>query len=219
MSGGTGGWAVEKPSTRAEHQVADTVGLDSELSQQLQRLSKKDPTTRLKSLNRILELITEKASDTLQAFIPPWSRALKRLVMDDNRSVRIATMMVMSSLAEKAGRGIAPYVMSIIPYWHLAQHDEELEVQRRACEGFRSTFPGAKAVKAVILCHKEVSSATKPIGGTLCCCESNLRKILKPKASCDDLYVLRKGSEKTLYLAMKISAFERSSELFWTLSL
>lgn len=130
--------------------------LDSELAQQLQKLSKRDATTRLKSLQMIKVLIPEKNCEDATAMLSPWAYSFCRLVMDSNRSVRAEACTVMGILATIVGRRLVPFLKIIIPAWFLAQHDDFKEVAAAATSGMEATFPGSKSTGALLFCRSEV---------------------------------------------------------------
>lgn len=130
--------------------------LDGELAQQLQRLTKRDATTRLKSLQTLRSVVATKSEDDMRCMLGPWSYYFSRLVMDSNRSVRAEACTVMGAVAAAAGRNLAPFIKSIYPHWFLAQHDESPEVVSAATSSLQSAFPGDKATEVVLFCRNEV---------------------------------------------------------------
>lgn len=138
--------------------AAIPVELDGDLAQQLQKLSKRDATTRLKALQSLGTLIPQRSSEDAAAMLPPWAYSFSRLVMDANRGVRAEACTVMGVLSIAVGRGLAPYVKSVIPSWFLARHDDSKEVAAAATASLETAFPGTKTTDALFFCRNEVSS-------------------------------------------------------------
>ncbi|KAL4534477.1 hypothetical protein Ndes2526A_g05373 [Nannochloris sp. 'desiccata'] len=130
--------------------------LDGELSQQLQRLTKRDATTRLKALQTLRSLVSEKSEDDVKYMLSPWAYSFGRLVMDTNRAVRAEACLAMGAMATAAGRNMAPFIKFLYPYWLLAQHDVSNEVVSAATSSMQATFPGKKAADVLIFCRNEV---------------------------------------------------------------
>ena len=130
--------------------------LDGELSQQLQRLTKRDSTTRMKSLQALRELAAIKPVTDLLVMLPSWAYLFGRLVMDANRSVRCEACLAMGAVAAAIGRDIAPYLKALLPAWYLAQFDAQAEVSAAAQVSLRGAFPGDKESGAVLFCSTEV---------------------------------------------------------------
>lgn len=131
--------------------------LDPDFAQQIQRLSKKDPKTRIKSLEALHGLTERKSVEELKRFLVPWSCIFRKLLDDPSREVRYAAILEMGALAERIGRLIAPYVKKFVPWWFLAQYDSDRDIQVSAKESFENTFPGPKKAQAVLYCHEEVT--------------------------------------------------------------
>ena len=131
--------------------------LDGELAQQLQRLSKRDSTTRVKALQALRALIPAKSQAEVLAMLPAWAYLFGRLVMDAHRGVRAEACLAMGAVAAAAGRGLAPSLKALLPPWYLAQYDGHAEVAAAAAATLREAFPGAKERGAVMFCRAEVS--------------------------------------------------------------
>jgi hypothetical protein len=130
--------------------------LDGELAQALQRLSKRDATTRLKAAAALRALVAAKPEADVLAALPAWSYLFARLVMDAHHGVRAEAAAAMGAFAAAAGRGLAPSVRAVVPPWLLAQHDPRAEVAAVARAAFEASFPGAKGPEAVRYCRAEV---------------------------------------------------------------
>lgn len=73
------------PSEGEEGHISGNV--DSEMSQHLRRLSKRDPTTKLKALRALRELVEGKDPAEVAPVLPAWGYSFRRLAMDNNRYV------------------------------------------------------------------------------------------------------------------------------------
>ncbi|OAO89795.1 hypothetical protein AXX17_AT5G57770 [Arabidopsis thaliana] len=82
---------------------ASFLDLDSEVAQHLQRLSRKDPTTKIKALASLSELVKQKQGKELLPIIPQWTFEYKKLILDYSRDVRRATHDVMTNVVTGAG--------------------------------------------------------------------------------------------------------------------
>ncbi|KAL0735081.1 hypothetical protein Bca4012_011291 [Brassica carinata] len=95
-------------SSVSNEDSAPLMDLDSEMAQHLQRLSRKDPTTKIKALTSLSELVKQKKGKELLPLIPQWTFEYKKLILDYNRDVRRATHEVMTNVV--TGVGLLPNV-------------------------------------------------------------------------------------------------------------
>lgn len=131
--------------------------IDSEVAQHLKRLSRKDPTTKLKALASLSELLKQKSGKDVASIIPQWVFEYKKLLMDYNRDVRRATHDTMTNLVMAAGREIAPHLKSLMGPWWFSQFDSVSEVSQSAMQSLQAAFPAQeKRVDALILCTSEI---------------------------------------------------------------
>ncbi|KAF9597736.1 hypothetical protein IFM89_021223 [Coptis chinensis] len=131
--------------------------VDSEVAQHIKRLGRKDPTTKLKALASLSELFKQKNREDIVQIIPQWAFEYKRLLQDYNREVRRATHDTMTSLVSTVGRGLAPYLKSLMGPWWLSQFDPVTEVSQAARRSLQDAFPAKeKRLDALILCTEEI---------------------------------------------------------------
>ncbi|XP_062086702.1 E3 ubiquitin-protein ligase listerin isoform X2 [Humulus lupulus] len=131
--------------------------IDSEVALHLKRLARKDPTTKLKALSSLSELIKEKPGKDLVTAIPQWAFEYKRLLMDYNREVRRATHDTMTNLVTVVGRDLAPHLKCLMGPWWLSQFDSVFEVAQSAKRSLQAAFPASeKRLDALILCTSEI---------------------------------------------------------------
>ncbi|XP_076904678.1 E3 ubiquitin-protein ligase listerin-like [Bidens hawaiensis] len=133
------------------------IDIDAELAQQLKRLSRKDPTTKLKALTTLSTLLKDKSAKDVLPAIPQWAFEYKKLLMDYNRDVRRATHDTMATLVTTVGRDLAPHVKSLMGPWWFSQFDPVYEVSQVAKRSLEAAFPAQeKRLDALMLCTDEV---------------------------------------------------------------
>jgi len=130
--------------------------LEGEISQQLQKLLKKDATTKAKALQSLQFAIQDKSPEAVELALPFWSYVYPKLLMDNNRSVRSEACLAMGKLGTKLGRRIAPYVKNIFPPWWLTSFDVHREVAHAAKSSLQLVFPDEKLKEAVIYSNSEI---------------------------------------------------------------
>ncbi|KAJ1274115.1 hypothetical protein BS78_05G038000 [Paspalum vaginatum] len=134
-----------------------TPDVDGEVLQNLKRLGRKDPTTKLKALSTLSILFGQKTSEEVVQIVPQWSFEYKRLLLDYNREVRRATHEAMSSLVTSVKKGIAPHLKSLMGPWWFSQFDPAPEVAQVARRSFEAAFPQSdRRLDALMLCVKEI---------------------------------------------------------------
>lgn len=62
----------------------------------------------------------------------------------------------MAALATALGRGLAPYLKSLVPCWWLAQFDGYAEAAAAARAGLAAAFPASKQRDVLLFCRSEV---------------------------------------------------------------
>ncbi|CAK7351987.1 unnamed protein product [Dovyalis caffra] len=131
--------------------------IDGEVAQQLKRLGRKDPTTKLKALQTLSALFKEKSGKEIVLIIPQWGYEYKKLLLDYNREVRRATHETMTNLVAAVGRDLAPYLKSLMGPWWFSQFDPVSEVSLAAKRSLQAAFPAQeKRLDALILCTSEI---------------------------------------------------------------
>lgn len=131
--------------------------IDGELAQHLKRLSRKDPTTKLKALTTLSTLLKQKSAKDVSPIIPQWAFEYKKLLLDYNREVRRASHDTMANLVSAVGRDLAPHLKSLMGPWWFSQFDAVNEVSQAAKRSFQAAFPAQdKRLDALMLCTDEV---------------------------------------------------------------
>jgi hypothetical protein len=133
--------------------------IDGEVAQHLKRLSRKDPTTKLKALTSLSALIKEKSSNSKEILpiIPQWGFEYKKLLLDYNRDVRRATHETMTNLVSVVGRDLAPHLKTLMGPWWFSQFDPVHEVSQAAKRSLQAAFPAQeRRLDALVLCTSEI---------------------------------------------------------------
>ncbi|KAG0592544.1 hypothetical protein KC19_1G261500 [Ceratodon purpureus] len=153
--GGYVGSSLIETTVSAEREVSQDV--DGEAALHLKRLSKRDPTTKLKALAALRTLFKEHSVTELDAILLSWVFEYKRLAQDNNRQVRENAHGAMGDLTTNAGRGLARHLRSLMGAWWVSQFDPSREVAEAAQRSFQATFPDRKKrVDALIYCLKDI---------------------------------------------------------------
>ncbi|KAG5403658.1 hypothetical protein IGI04_009777 [Brassica rapa subsp. trilocularis] len=144
-------------SSMSNEDSAPFLDLDSEMAQHLQRLSRKDPTTKIKALTSLSELVKQKKGKELVPLIPQWTFEYKKLILDYSRDVRRATHDVMTNVVTGVGRDLAPHLKSIMGPWWFSQFDLVSEVSQAAKSSLQAAFPAQeKRLDVLNLCSAEI---------------------------------------------------------------
>ncbi|CAK9166923.1 unnamed protein product [Ilex paraguariensis] len=131
--------------------------IDGEVAQHLKRLSRKDPTTKLKALSSLSQLLKQKSAKEIAPIIPQWAFEYKKLLLDYNREVRRTTHDTMTDLVSVVRRDLAPHLKSLMGPWWFSQFDSVYEVSQAAKRSFQVAFPAPdKRLEALILCVNEI---------------------------------------------------------------
>lgn len=134
--------------------------LNGQVGQQLQKLTKRDATTRLKALQALKQLVEDEKAGVsegdVRLLLGPWAYAFKRCVFDGNRLIRMEACHLMTTIALIAKKDLRGVLKFVYPCWYMAQFDESVEVATVARNGLTSVFPGSKAFEALLYCRVEV---------------------------------------------------------------
>lgn len=154
FGGYVGSTRIDMTSTTEQSTLLD---IDGEVAQHLRRISKKDPTTKLKALTSLSTLFRQIPVSELCQIAPAWVFEYKRLVQDNSRQVRQAAHDAMANLAFTIGRGLAPHLRFVMGAWWLGQFDPFTEVSEAAKQSFQVAFPvQEKRLEALIFCGNEI---------------------------------------------------------------
>ena len=116
---------------------------DSALNFVLRKLTKRDPTTKLKALDELTAHLTSVDPATIGALMPGLLYALDRLYSDNDRRVRETLQAVLAVLVERAKReSFSPAnLRQLFPLWWSWQHDSVKEVSRRSRAVWKLLLP------------------------------------------------------------------------------
>lgn len=144
-------------STLSAEAPTPYVDIDAEVAQHLKRLSRKDPTTKLKALMALSEILKAKSAKEIVPIIPQWAFEYKKLLLDYNREVRRATHDTMTCFVRAVGRDLAPHLKFLMGPWWFSQFDSTLEVSQAAKRSFQAAFQAPdKRLEALMLCTNEI---------------------------------------------------------------
>ncbi|CAK1598368.1 unnamed protein product [Parnassius mnemosyne] len=133
-------------------------GLNTEYALCFKKFNKKDPITRTKALQELLELIKNGNADDVVAALPSWTHFYQIFTVDTDRKVRECAQACHASIVRLAGRRVAPQLRRLLPAWLLAQRDEHAPAQHHAVTSLTSTFPEGKLGEAFSFCKVEIIS-------------------------------------------------------------
>ncbi|KAH3724799.1 E3 ubiquitin-protein ligase listerin-like [Dreissena polymorpha] len=132
------------------------ISLDSDFRLVLRKLTKRDTTTKIRALQELGQLCTEKSEEDLKAVLPFWPRMFNKLALDIDYRVREATQQAMSTLVSRVRRNLAPYLRNLMGAWLLSQCDTYPTVASAACASFQDAFPPAKQAEVYVFCKDSV---------------------------------------------------------------
>ncbi|XP_074644451.1 E3 ubiquitin-protein ligase listerin-like [Tubulanus polymorphus] len=135
--------------------------VDPEFRMVLRKFSKKDATTKLKTVQEFACLCKEKGQEAVVAVLPYWPRLYNKLSTDNDRRVREATQLAFEQLILRVKRNLAPQLKPLMGCWLLAQCDAHAPAASAAVAAFDAAFPPNKQSEAVIFCKNEVLSYIK----------------------------------------------------------
>lgn len=118
-------------------------------------LSKRDATTRLKSLAAVVDLFGAMDATAATAVLPAWLQVYERVQLDNDRRVREALYKAFGQLLSRVpGRALQPHLRTTFPLWWLHMQDPCREVAKESRALFNSTFPTAiKRAQVLVYCH------------------------------------------------------------------
>jgi E3 ubiquitin-protein ligase listerin len=114
--------------------------VDPLIGQYLKHVTKKDENTKLKALASLATRAKDLDELGAAELVTPWLFVFKRLVMDNNRAVRLAALRVQALIVKGAGRKLAPNLKELIGPWWIAASDEYRGVADVANASFEVCF-------------------------------------------------------------------------------
>ncbi|KPJ05421.1 E3 ubiquitin-protein ligase listerin [Papilio xuthus] len=131
-------------------------GLNTEYALCFKKFNKKDPITKTKALQELLELMRHSATEEAVAALPAWAHFYPILSVDMDRKVREYTQACQAALAARAGRQLAPQLRRLLPAWLLAACDDYGPARHHAHTALMNTFPEEKLGEAISFCREEI---------------------------------------------------------------
>ncbi|KAH8303692.1 hypothetical protein KR018_011703 [Drosophila ironensis] len=122
----------------------------------LRKLSKKDPMTKKKALQELLELIEQSEVDGLKSILPLWPKYYLNLASDPEHTVRELTQTVLQQLMGKCKKAMAPYLKLLVPVWLGSRFDTYAPAASIASQSFGETFAGSANRTREVCLHCQV---------------------------------------------------------------
>ncbi|RIA93731.1 hypothetical protein C1645_803902 [Glomus cerebriforme] len=134
--------------------------LDPELVIIFKKLSKRDPTTKLKALEELEAYLKSKERNEkeLVGILDVWAKLFVKLGIDVDRRVRYATHSCHFIIVTIIKKKIAPFLKEILPIWVISLFDQSKDVARIANESFQAAFPPEKRSDVLIFGQEEILS-------------------------------------------------------------
>ncbi|XP_055373433.1 E3 ubiquitin-protein ligase listerin [Condylostylus longicornis] len=157
--------------------------ISPEIQVTLRKLSKKDPVTKAKALQELNIQIMESDIEMTKSILPLWPKFYHNLSNDVEHRVREATQLVQSSISQKAGKFIAPYIKQLAPVWITSQFDSYGPASSAAISSFKTSFPPHKVQEVLLYCQNEIMDyLTKNISFHTASTLSNMKSVTPQEA-------------------------------------
>ncbi|KAI9139465.1 hypothetical protein BKA69DRAFT_1085574 [Paraphysoderma sedebokerense] len=137
--------------------------LPSELVVILKKISKRDTTTKIKTLDELKTFLYENGKNKdqnwktlLSTFLPVWPKLFTRLAIDVDRRCRISVYEIHEFIVRNVGKQLAPYLKSIIGTWVVSFYDVSKDVANLATNSFQAAFPPSKRSEVLVFCMEEL---------------------------------------------------------------
>lgn len=130
--------------------------LDTNYQLVFRKMTKKDPTTKVKALQEFSEIVLKTEANTIKSILPFWPRLYNNLSTDVEHRVREAAQQSQSALMSQAGKNIAPYLKQLAPCWIISQYDTYAPAASIAAQSFKKSFPAHKLQDVFSFCQNEI---------------------------------------------------------------
>ncbi|OZJ04481.1 hypothetical protein BZG36_02675 [Bifiguratus adelaidae] len=132
--------------------------LPAELLVVFRKLTKRDTTTKTRSLEEFSSYLERETLDasSIQAVLAIWSPLYTKLALDVDRRVRLLTNMTHRYVAKQAGKLMAPQLKVVMGVWLCSQFDPYKEVARAATDAFEGVFSKEKQKGVYVFCQREI---------------------------------------------------------------
>lgn len=131
--------------------------IDPEFQLVFRKMSKKDPTTKTKALQELIELVNKSEADVVCTILPFWPKFYCALAVDFELRVRECTQQAHSAITGKCGKSIAPILRQIAAIWIVTQFDTYAPAASLSSRSFRNAFPD-KYGQVFRFCQKEIAN-------------------------------------------------------------
>lgn len=122
----------------------------------LRKMSKKDPTTKIKALKEFSDLVIQSEVEIVKSLLPFFAKSYVQLSTDCDARVRENSQNALLSVVNKVGKNVATILKQIFPAWVCAQYDTHPTAASLATNCFTKAFP-AKNVSLVFgFCESEI---------------------------------------------------------------
>lgn len=130
--------------------------IDSTYQLVLRKMTKKDPTTKVKALQEFADMVASSEMDMVTAILPFWPRLYSNLSTDVEHRVREACQQAQAAVSIKCGKNIAPYLKQLAPLWITSQYDTYAPAASIATISFQKAFRPNKQQEVFNFCQNEI---------------------------------------------------------------
>lgn len=131
----------------------DSIDLEFQLA--FRKMTKKDPTTKTKALQELVELVNKSEAEVVCNILPFWPKIYCTLAVDFELRVRECTQQAHSAIASKCGKNIAPILRQVAAIWIVTQFDTYAPAASISLMSFENAFPD-KCLQVFLFCQKEI---------------------------------------------------------------
>jgi hypothetical protein len=131
-------------------------GDDPELAMAAKRLTKKDLTTKLKAFSEAAGILKDRGSVVLPDFLSYFAHIFSRLVLENERRVREASLGLLMVVIAVNKQSLGPFMKHMLPYWWMAVGDPCAEVASAAKSAFESAIPPKKRDPVLLLHYTQI---------------------------------------------------------------
>lgn len=195
----------------------------------LRKMSKKDPTTKIKALKEFTDLVNQSEVDAVLTTLPFFPKIYVALSCDVDARVRENSQSALAAIVNKAGKKLAPILKQLFPAWVCSQYDTHPTAASIATNCFEKAFPAAKISDVFAFCESEtldylIKNLTVLNAQTICNtkshspeeCEAKYQRVVISSLRGYALYLEKILPEK-LELSTNKNLTLTESDRFWSL--
>ncbi|ORM42043.1 E3 ubiquitin-protein ligase listerin [Babesia sp. Xinjiang] len=120
-----------------------------EILKALDKLTKKDSTTKLKALEQLMSAVESVPHEVLERLIPDFAHVFLRLaVVEPSRKIRFTLGQVLRNIATSLKRRIQSHINILVTHWWIAMHDEAADVAELYTDAFNCLFESQVTTRA-----------------------------------------------------------------------